>query len=42
MDLERYWKRIEAAPVGVALRVIVANRSGEHYALPYPCSGTAA
>jgi hypothetical protein len=42
MDLERYWKRVEAAPVGVALRVIVANRSGEHYALPYPCSLTAA
>jgi hypothetical protein len=42
MDLERYWKRVEAAPVGVALGVIVANRSGEHYALPYPCSGTAA
>jgi hypothetical protein len=42
MDFERYWKRVEAAPVGVALRVIVANRSGEHYALPYPCSLTAA
>jgi hypothetical protein len=27
MDFERYWKRVEAAPVGVALRVIVANRS---------------
>jgi hypothetical protein len=42
MDFERYWKRVEAAPVGVALRVIVANRSGDHYVLPYPCSLTAA
>src|SRR5260221_3066322 len=36
------WKRVEAAPVGVALWVIVANRSGDHYFLPYPCSLTPA
>src|SRR5262249_32612039 len=42
MDFERYWKRVEAAPMGVALRVLVTNRSGDHYVLPYPCSLTAA
>jgi hypothetical protein len=42
MDFERYRKRVEAAPVGVALRVIVANGSGDHYVLPYPCRLTAA
>src|SRR5262249_36546871 len=42
MDFERYWKRVQAAPMGVALRVLVTNRSGDHYVLPYPCSLTAA
>jgi hypothetical protein len=42
MDFERYWKRVQAAPMGVALQVLVTNRSGDHYVLPYPCSLTAA
>lgn len=38
---QRYWKQIDTAPVGVPLRLIVADRSGYH-ALPYPCRLTAA
>ena len=41
---ERYWKRIETAPVGVAVRLIIANRSGGHHGhfpLPHLCRLTA-
>src|SRR5262249_9983454 len=33
-------RRVDTAPVGVALRLIVANSSGGHYLLPYPCKQT--
>jgi len=35
-DPERCWKRVDTAPVGLAVRLIVANSSGGHYLLPYP------
>jgi hypothetical protein len=38
---ERYWKRIDTAPVGLPLRLVVANGSGRHCLLPYPCNQTA-
>jgi hypothetical protein len=41
-DPERCWKRVDTAPVGLAVRLIVANSSGGHYLLPYPCKQTAA
>src|SRR5262249_30805386 len=34
-------RRVDTAPVGVALRLIVANSSGGHYLLPYPRKQTA-
>jgi hypothetical protein len=33
-DPERCWKRVDTAPVGLAVRLIVANGSGGHYLLP--------
>ena len=37
---EKHWKQIDAAPVGVGLRLIVADHSGHHF-LPYECKLTA-
>ena len=37
---EKHWKQIDTAPVGVGLRLIVADHSGHHF-LPYECKLTA-
>ena len=37
---EKQWKQIDTAPVGVGLRLIVADHSGHHF-LPYECKLTA-
>ena len=37
---EKHWKEIDTAPVGVGLRLIVADHSGHHF-LPYECKLTA-
>jgi hypothetical protein len=37
---EKHWREIDTAPAGVALRIVVADRSGGHHVLPYPCRQT--
>lgn len=36
----RFWKAVDTAPFDVAVRIIVASRSGEHFLLPYLCRQT--
>ena len=40
--LDKYWKSVEVAPVGIALQVQVTNAAGDLYVLPFPCKLTAA
>ncbi len=40
--LDKYWKSVEVAPVGIVLQVQVTNAAGDLYVLPFPCRLTAA
>ena len=40
--MDKYWKAVEVAPVGIALQVQVTNAAGDLYVLPFPCKLTTA